>query len=138
MSRVIHTDSPGAQRQRLRRTIAEALHRLMRKSEPDEEAKDLVALIVLSLRELSAGVDRSARAWEKRGYFIKADRFRRDWEWLDHTADQLEALLRADEWQRLSVALATLAPRFSDIRIVRLTRSASLWQGCYRRLLGHG
>lgn len=135
MSRIIHTDRPGTQRQRLRRTIAEALHRLMRKEEPDDEARDLVALIVFSLRELSAGVDRSAQAWEKRGYFVKADRFRRDWEWTDHTADQLEGLLRASDWHRLPAALATLGSRFSDIRITRLTRPASLWKGCYQRLL---
>lgn len=135
MGRIVHTNRPSTQRQRLRRTIAEALHRLMRKNKPDEEAKDLVALIVFSLRELSAGVDRSAQAWEKRGYFMKADRFRRDWEWAEAMAKQLEAQLRAGDWPRLSASLGTLSVRFSDIRITRLTRSASLWEGCYRRLL---
>ncbi|MFQ5797038.1 MAG: hypothetical protein ACE5JP_18625 [Candidatus Bipolaricaulia bacterium] len=135
MSRVIHTDSPGAQRQRVRRTIAEALRRLMEKGSFDEETRDLAALIVVSLRELSKGVDRSASAWEKRGYYIKADRFRREWEWVDRTADELATLLRGEEWVRLPVVLARLAPRFADIKIRRLTRSSALWQGCYQRLM---
>lgn len=135
MSRVINTNSPGTQRQRVRRTIAEALRRLMEKNNLDEEARDLAALIVFSLRELSDGVDQSASAWEKRGYFVKADRFRREWEWADRQADELEALIRGGEWVRLPVVLAHLAPQFADIKIRRLTRSPAVWRGCYQRLL---
>lgn len=135
MSRIVHTDSPGTQRQRVRRTIAEALRRLMEKESLDGEARDLAALIVFSLRELSDGVDRSAAAWEKRGYFIKADRFRRDWEWADQTADELETLIRSEDWVRLPVILAGLVPRFADIKVQRLTRSPAMWQDCYHRLL---
>jgi len=135
MSRVIHTNSPGTQRQRVRRTIAEVLRRLMEKNGFDDEARDLAALIVFSLRELSAGVDRSASAWEKRGYFLKADRFRRDWEWVDSAADELETLIRGEAWMRLPVILARLVPRFADVKVQRLTRSPAVWQNCYQRLL---
>ncbi|RME47656.1 MAG: hypothetical protein D6791_05295 [Chloroflexi bacterium] len=135
MSRVIHTDSPGAQRQRVRRTIAEALRQLMAKNRVDEETRDLAALIVFSLRELAGGVDRSAIAWEKRGYYMKADRFRLEWEWVDQAADELEALIRAEDWTHLPIALARLTPRFADIKIRRFTRSPAVWQGCYQRLL---
>lgn len=135
MSRVINTDSPGTRRQRVRRTIAEVLRRLSEKNGFDEEARDLAALIVFSLRELSEGVDQSASAWEKRGYFVKADRFRREWEWTDHTADELETLIRGEEWTRLPVVLARLLPQFADIKIRRLTRSSAMWQNCYQRLL---
>jgi hypothetical protein len=135
MSRVIHTDGPGQQRHRLRRTIAEMLRRLMRKRRFDDEARDLAALIVFSLRELAAGVDQSASAWEKRGYFLKADRFRSEWEWLEPTAAELSRLIVHEDWKRVPVVLAGLTPRFSDIRVKRLTRSSAVWQGCYDRLL---
>lgn len=135
MGRVINTDSPGAQRQRIRRTIAEALRRLMEKDGFDDEARDLAALIVISLRALSDGVDRSAGAWEKRGYYIKADRFRREWEWVDTMADELTALIQNAEWVRLPVVLARLAPRFADIKIRRLTRSPDVWKDCYQRFV---
>lgn len=135
MGRVINTNNPSTHRQQVRRTIAEALRLLFQKNGFDEEAKDLAALIVFSLRELSDGVDQSASAWEKRGYFMKADRFRREWEWVDPAADELETLLRGGEWLRVPVALARLVPRFADIKIRRLTRSPAMWEGCYRRLL---
>ncbi|MFN8472828.1 MAG: hypothetical protein U0822_11615 [Anaerolineae bacterium] len=75
MGRVVNTDSVGAERSRLRRTIAEALRLLGQKKDIDEEARDLAALIVYSLRGIEQGVDTSAAAWEKRDYFIKAEGF---------------------------------------------------------------
>ena len=135
MSRVINADSPGAQRQRIRRTIAEALRHLMQKQSLDDETKDLAALIYYSLRELSEGIDRSAAAWEKRNYFVKADRFRRDWEWIDGATEEMSTLIIAEQWVRLPVVLARLVPRFSDINIKQNTRSPDVWRNRYQQML---
>ena len=135
MGRIVSVDSTGAQRQRLRRTIAESLNRLMAKRVLDDEARDLAALIVLSLREIDAGIDRSATAWEKRDYFVKADRLRADWAWVPRAADRMTVLIRGGDWARLPVVLASLAPRFADIQVIKLTRSSRSWQGAYRRLM---
>ncbi len=62
MGRVVNTDSAGAERSRLRRTIAEALRLLGQKQAIDDEARDPVALIVYSLRGIAQGVDASAAA----------------------------------------------------------------------------
>jgi hypothetical protein len=134
MGRLINTDSTGTQRQRWRRTIAEALKRLMAKPDLDAESKDLAALIVLSLREIAAGVEQSATAWDKRHYYIKADRLRAEWEWADRLAERLARLIRVDDWLRIPVVLAEIAPRFADVDVVKLTRSAELWQGAYLRV----
>lgn len=135
MSRVIQTESVGRQRHRLRRTIAEALRRLARKSTFDQESQDLAALIVFSLRRLSEGVEQTTTAWEKRDYFLKADRFRLKWEWVDDTAYELESALLLGQWERVPQILATLFPRFGDITVARYTRSSALWDGCYQRLV---
>ncbi len=135
MSRLVNADSVGSQRQRLRRTIAEALRHLMAKRELDDEARDLAALIVFSLREIDEGIEQTTAAWEKRDYFLKADRFRQEWLWVAPAADELEKLLREEAWDRLPAALARLLGHFSDITINRTVRTASLWSGCYRRLL---
>lgn len=135
MGRLIVTDSTGTQRQRWRRSIAEALKRMMAKTELDEEAKDLAALIVFALREIAAGVEQSAAVWDKRHYYIKADRLREDWEWASRSADRMHRLIRAGDWLRLPVVLAELAPRFADVRVSQLTRSPELWRGAYQRLL---
>ena len=135
MSRIVNTNSPGAQRQRLRRTIAEALNLLMAKPELDAEAKDLASLIVFSLREIARGVDRSATVWDNRHYYMKADRLRHDWSWSEHTADRMANLIIGGDWARLPVVLATLVPRFSDIHVAKITRSPRLWTGAHHRLI---
>jgi hypothetical protein len=135
MGRIVNTNSTGTERQRLRRTVAEALHRLMAKRDLDDEARDLAALIVLALREIDAGIERSAAAWEKRDYYVKADRLRRDWEWVPRAADRMANLIRGGDWARLPVALAAIAPRFADIQVARLTRSPRTWKGAHRKLL---
>ncbi len=138
MARLITTDSTGTQRQRWRRTIAEALKRLMAKKDLDQEAKDLAALIVFSLREISEGVEKSATAWDNRHYYIKADRLRADYEWVDKTAERLTRLIRVDDFVRIPVVLAELAPRFADVDVVKLTRPPELWEGAYERLKQEG
>jgi hypothetical protein len=135
MGRLIQTDSTGAQRQRLRRTIAEALNQLVAKPALDAEARDLAALIVYALREIAAGVEQSAAVWDKRHYYIKADRLREDWAWCERSAARMENLIRAGDWARLPVVHANLAPRFADVRVARRTRSPELWRGAYDRLL---
>lgn len=135
MSRVVAVDNVGTQRQRLRRTIAEALRHLMAKRDLDNEAQDLAALIVFSLREIDAGIEQTMAAWEKRDYYLKADRFLQEWTWVTPAADDLEKALRQGNWERLPAALAGLLGHFSDITINRMVRSKELWAGCYERLL---
>lgn len=135
MSRLIRTDSPSTERQRLRRSIAEALHRLALKTELDQEAKDLVALIVLSLREIVRNIESSAAAWEKRYYFEKAEALRNEWAWAGRYSERTALLVRAGDWARLPLLLADLSLRFGDVRVTKLTRSSKLWDGAYRRLM---
>jgi hypothetical protein len=134
LSRVVTIDGVGQQRHQLRRTIAEALRRLASKSTFDRESQDLSALIVFSLRRLEEGVEQTVTAWEKRDYYLKADRFRRQWEWVSDTAYELETALLLGQWDRVPRVLASLFPRFTDITISRYTRSPELWSGCYQRL----
>ena len=135
MGRVVTIDGTGTERNRLRRTIAEALRLLGQKGEIDDEARDLTALIVFSLRHIAAGVETSAAAWEKRDYFMKADRFRSEWAWVDTSAARLDKILRQGRWNDLPAVLASLLPKFSDIKLTKMTRTPDLWAGCYRRLL---
>lgn len=135
MGRLVTIDGTGTERNRLRRTIAEALRLLGQKAEIDDEARDLTALIVFSLRQIAAGVETSAAAWEKRDYYMKADRFRTQWAWVDASGARLEKILRQGRWNDLPAVLASLLPQFSDIKLTKMTRSPDLWQGCYQRLL---
>ena len=138
MSRVISTDGPGKTRDQLRRTVAEALRRLSQKPQLDDEAKDLAALIVFCMHGIADTVDQTVTAWEKRDYWMKAERFREEWRWVEPVADELSAVIYGSQWDQLPSALAQLMPHFADIRIKKMTRQPRLWQGAYERLVRDG
>ena len=138
MSRIVATDGPGKARHHHRRTVAEAVRRLSRKAKLDEEAKDLAAVIVYSLLEIADSIDRTTEAWEKRDYYMKAERFREQWRWLEPTTDELSTVIYEGRWHDLPGVLAGLTPHFADIRIKKLTRDPRIWQGAYARFMEAG
>ena len=135
MSRVITTERPGKVRNQYRRTIAEALRRLSQKPQLDDEAKDLAALIIFSLHGMANTVDQTIEAWEKRDYWMKAERFREEWRWLEPTTDELSAVIYEGKWDQLPAVLAQLMPHFADIKIKQMTRKPALWQGAYEKFM---
>lgn len=135
MGRVINTDSTGKRRNQIMRSAAEILRRLSQKNDVDDSVKDMVSMLVYLFRELDEGIEQSAAAWEKRDYWLKADEFRQRWGWAGAMADEIDALVRADEWQNLPQIMIKLLPYFNDIKITKLTRKESLWEGSYTRLM---
>lgn len=135
MPRIINTANPGKLRNQERRTIAEILRRLMGKRSLDDEARDMAAAVVYSLRAIEGTIDITTEAWEKRNYYLKADRFRLEWEWVRPAADRLEALIRQGNWERLPEEMVGLMPRFGDVKIEKFTRKPETWESSYRLLL---
>ena len=76
MSRVINPDSAGKERTRLTKAIVISIRELAKQTEPGAKARDLAAFIALALLTIAEGIDVSVAAWEKRDYWVKADRFR--------------------------------------------------------------
>ena len=135
MGRVINDNTPAKSRHRCRRAIAEILRHLSQKPAVDEETKDMAAMIVFFLREIDAGVEQTIAAWEKRGYWLKAERFLRDWEWTREAAANFEDIIRNEAWELLPELLADLFPRFADIQVKRMTNDHSEWEGAYEKLI---
>jgi hypothetical protein len=135
MSRIVNANNPTTIRNRNRRSIAEILRHLSQKPGIDDEAKDMSATIVFLLREIDDGVENSARAWEKRDYWLKAERFLREWKWVKETAYNFEDVIRNDAFDLLPELMADLFPRFIDIQIKTMTRKSTLWRGAYQRLM---
>lgn len=135
MSRVINTQNPGKIRNQHRRAIAEILRRLMEKPTFDDDAKDMAAKLVYLLREINETVEQTVVAWEKRDYWMKAERFARDWEWTKQVALDMEDVLRHDAWDLLPELLGELFPNFADIQIKKMTRKPDLWHGAFKQLM---
>jgi len=128
MSRVINVSSPGKRRHHSRRTIAELLRHLGQKTELDAEAKDMAAAVVINLQEIADTIEVTTEAWEKRDYYLKADRFRLEWEWVQPAADALLDIVVGERWELLAIQLASLSYRFNDVKVARMTRPASTWE----------
>ena len=135
MARVINTNSPGKRRNAHRRTIAEILRHLSQQRDVNPQSKDMAAMLVYCLRGINATVEESVVAWEKRGYWKKADDFQQKWWWSSLMADAMEKLLREGDWGRLPETLIKLYPHFADIQINKLTRNPSDWEGAFEKLL---
>ena len=135
MGRIIATERPGKVRDQHRRTIAEALRRLSQKLQLDDEAKDLTALIVYCLHAIADTVDQTVEAWEKRDYWMKAERFRERWRWLEPTTDELSTVIHKGQWDQLPAVLAQLMPHFADVKVRQMTRKPTLWQGAYEKFM---
>ena len=134
MSRIINTDSTGKQRTQLTKATAVALRQLSQQTDFGDEARDLAAFIALALRSIHDGIDSSVSAWEKRGYWVKADRFRMEWAWADAMASRLgEAILR-DDWSAVAQLSIQTAQRLNRVQVSGNPRIGKPWEGAYARL----
>ena len=135
MSRIVNLNSPAKVRSQNLRTIAEVLRHVGAKTSFDAESKDMAASLVYSLHEINASIDQTANAWEKRGYWMKAERFMRKWTWSKEMAANLEDVIRNDAWDLLPDLLGQLLTYTADIQVKNMTRSKDTWQGAYKRLM---
>lgn len=136
MARVINTNSPGKRRSAHMRTIAEILRHLSQQREVNQQTQDMVAMLVYCLRGIDDTVEESVRAWEKRGYWKKADDFQQRWWWSSLMANAIEDLLRTGSWDNLPETMIKLYPHFADIQVNRMTRDPAEWKGAYSKIIG--
>jgi len=132
---VINTDSTGKQRNQTMRTVAEILRRLSQKQVVDDEVRNMTAMLVYCLREVEAGIEQSATAWEKRDYWVKSEELRQRYMWVGDMADQLRSMIYSEQWTLLPPIMLKLLPRVADIKITKMTRDVTLWDGVYDKLM---
>ncbi|GAB5490247.1 MAG: hypothetical protein Phog2KO_04620 [Phototrophicaceae bacterium] len=136
MGRVINNNTPGKRRNAMMRTIAEILRRLgQHNGDITDEVRDMTAMIVFCLREIDESIIDTIKAWEKRGYWQKADKFQLTWMWSEQYAKQLETLIRDDNWNQLPEIMMKLFPHFASIEINKMTRKPNDWVGTYDKLM---
>ncbi len=134
MSKIIHVQSAGKDRNRLVKETVLALRELMGRSQLDENTKDLAAFLVLALEGIHQTIDLSVAAWEKRGYWVKADRFRLEWSWAEVLGDQLRQAVTTDDWQSAAITAAKIAEKLSDVKVSQNHRMGTPWKGAWNAL----
>ena len=134
MSRLIKTESVGKDRTRLTKGIVLAIRELAKQTDVTNEAKDLAAFITLALQTISDGIDESVAAWEKRDYWVKADRFRMEWRWTGQTAEKLRKALADDDWGTIAILMPQIATKLNKIKVSENHRMGKPWVGAYHRM----
>ena len=134
MSPIINPDSAGKERTRLTKGIVLAIRELAKQSQVNQEAKDLAAFIAMALRIISDGIDVSVAAWEKRDYWIKADKFRMEWMWTGQIADKMKTAVFTDDWGTVAMLSAQIAQKFNKIMVSENHRLGKPWVGAYKQL----
>lgn len=134
MSRVINTQSASKDRTQLTRSIVLALRELMIQTESNETTRDLAAFISLALEEIFLTIDVSVNAWEKRGYWVKADRFRMDWLWSETLGKKMRQAITSEDWQTVAITSAQVAEKLRDVDVPKRHRLGTPWVGAYQKL----
>ena len=131
---IINPDSAGKERTQLSKGIVLAIRELAKQTDPGAESSDMAAFIALALAQISAGIDISVAAWEKRGYWVKADKFRMDWLWSGIYADKMRAAVLADDWATVALTMTQVAQKLAKIQIPAGHRLGRPWVGAWKRL----
>lgn len=134
MSKIYSPDNAGKERTRLCKTIVLALRELMKQSQPDALTRDITAYIILALEEIARNIDVSVGAWEKRGYWVKADRFRLDWEWAGSSAGKLRKAFVCEDWGIIAITAAQIAQKLGKVEVPQRHRLGTPWIGAAKLL----
>jgi hypothetical protein len=134
LSRVINPEGVGKDRTRLCRSVVLALRELMRQTEPGAISRNLAAYISLILGEIYQTIDLTVTAWEKKGYWVKADRFRMEWEWTSRFADKMRAAVLADDWASVAVLSAQIGQKLMGVKLPIHHRLGTPWEGAWEKL----
>lgn len=134
VGRVINLEGTGKERTRLMRGIVLALRELMRQTSTDGNTRDLAAFIALALQAVAETIDPSVEAWEKRGYWIKADRFRMDWAWTDKLGKTLRVAVQEENWPVVALTAAQVAEKLKDVDVPQRHRLGTPWVGAWEML----
>ncbi len=136
MGRLINPDSAGKERTQLTKEVVLAIRHLAQQTEPGPEFRDLAAFISLALAQIAQGIDVSVAAWEKRGYWVKADKFRMEWLWAGLYAEKMKTALLAEDWAGVAMVMTQTAQKLAKVQVPAGHHLGRPWLGAWKQLSG--
>ena len=134
LSRIINIDGVGKQRKRYTREVVLAIRELMQQSDVTDETRDLAAFIALRLAAIFETIEITVAPWEKRDFWVKADRFRMDWAWSGSYAEEMKTAVKQDNWQVVAVVSAKTAEKLKNVQVSKRHRLGEPWHGSWKIL----
>ena len=136
LTRIINPESAGKERGRLSKAVVLAVRELMKQTEANEQTRDLAAFIALALDEMAGTIEPSVEAWEKRGYWVKADRFRLEWEWCGRLGSKMREATLAEDWAEVAQLAVQAAQKLGNVKVAKNHRMGTPWVGAWERIKG--
>jgi hypothetical protein len=134
LSRIITTEGGTRERTRLSKAVVKAIRLLAQQSKPDDDSRDMAAFIAMALDEMHQTVETSVAAWEKKDYWVKADRFRMDWEWCRRASDTMRKAVLTDDWGTVAATSGLIAQKLMKVQLAPGARVGTPWVGAYQQL----
>lgn len=135
MGRVINTESAGKERTQLTKAVVLALRELMKQQDLSDDTRDLAAFIGLSLSKIMESVEVSVVAWEKRDYWVKADRFRVEWMWSGRIGSAMCEAVLNDDWATVARLSAEVGQKLAKVKVPLRHRMGTPWVGAWDELI---
>jgi hypothetical protein len=134
LGRVINPERPGKIRERLLKELVIALEDYKNLDGASVQTKDIAAFIALTLTAISQTAERTALAWEKRDYWIKADRFRNEWIWVSMYGNRMQAAVLDGDYSLIHATATDILEFVNDIELPKRHRLGTPWTGAYQVL----
>ncbi|HZD57282.1 MAG TPA: hypothetical protein VE136_11190 [Anaerolineales bacterium] len=131
---MIKIEGAGKERKRLTRAVVLAIRELTQQTEPDSKTRDLAAFIALALLAIDETVDESVTPWEKRGYWLKADRFRLEWAWARRLGEEMREAVISEDWATIAGTAAQVAEKLDHVRLPKRNALGTPWEGAWEQL----
>lgn len=104
-------------------------------AEKEADFRDCVGAILNSLWDIFDELERTCRAWEKRGFAEKSARFQEQWRWIYDALRNLGQAVKHSQWDAVRASLVQdLAPNVASVRIPKTERGFQPeWRGSLKR-----
>lgn len=138
MGRVINPASASKERHELSRAVIVAIRELMQQTQVDDHTRDLASFISVTLESIHKSIDVSVVAWEKRGYWVKADRFRLEWAWSERLGNEMRTAVLNEDWESVARVATQIAVKLQSVTVPQRNRIGMPWVGAWEKLLREG
>jgi hypothetical protein len=91
--------------------------------------------MVLSLETIAKTIEATVGPWEKRDYWVKADRFRMEWAWAEILGAEMRRGVLEEDWELIAATCVRVAGKIQNVKVSDRHRMGKPWVGAYQILV---
>jgi hypothetical protein len=129
---VFRPQSAASERRKLLQHLKLAVIATIGQTHDENAGRDLAAFTYQVLEDLAESVKATALAWEKRGYWVKADKFMAQWSWIENSCKQAAGAIERGDIQSQPLIAQKLAHHLEDIKLSYRLLNQEPWIGAWR------